>query len=104
MESDRLRQVEERVNDLHGRFNDIADRVYDLEAMLEKAETKTGETYIDAGEMSPEDVKKMVGEMDVEALKEFAKLNGIDIGQSTSQSGIQKKILDHLEKALSKEA
>lgn len=32
--------------------------------------------------------------MDVEELKKYAEINGIDIGQSSSQKGILKKILE----------
>lgn len=44
-----------------------------------------------------EDLKKRLLEMDAEQLAAYAVENGIDIGNATSQQGIHKKILAHLE-------
>ena len=98
-EQNGLSQAEERFNALESQLASVTDRVSDLETMFEKANFESGIAFVEGGEMSPKEVKDMVLKMDVEELKEFAKLYSIDIGQSTSQSGISKKILEHLERA-----
>ena len=98
----RLQEAEECIDVLNNQLASLANRVSALEAM-EKANLESGIAFVEGGEMSPEEVKDMVLKMDVEELKKFAELNSIDIGQSTSQSGISKKILEHLEAAIKNE-